>query len=377
MKIGILTQPFHHNYGGLLQAYALQTILKRAGHDAWIISREYNAPALWRKAARWAKKVAYRIFLNKKRFTIEEEKKYMAKYTSLFVEKYITPKTIELKSDKELQREINRQNFEGYIVGSDQVWRPMYSPCITNFFLDFAENKNNIKRVAYAASFGVDSWEFSKKQTKKCRRLARLFNAVSVREDSAIQLCEKHLGKEAIQTLDPTLLLDKSDYESLLPDVSSACCGEYVLTYILDRNPEKQSIAEKVAEHLDLRLFSIMPEKTIFEAKRGELNNCAQRPVEEWLQAFKNAKYIVTDSFHGCVFSIIFNKPFIAVPNNKRGATRFTSLFNIFGLNNRLISNVVDLSEAIIETRIDWEKINQIKAEKQEASLYFLKAGLS
>ena len=97
--------------------------------------------------------------------------------------------------------------YDAFIVGSDQVWRPSYNQHLEQAFLNFTENWKNVKRIAYAASFGVDNWEFTKKQTKECKRLVQKFDFVSVREDTAVNLCKEHLGIEATHVLDPTLLL--------------------------------------------------------------------------------------------------------------------------------------------------------------------------
>ena len=376
MKIGILTQPLHNNYGGLLQAYALQQSLKKIGHEAWLIRRENPRPPLWRRMTGAIKRFLLQFIFNDKRYTLKEERKITSKHTLSFINNHICPQTALLTTNRALKKEANKQKFEGYVVGSDQVWRPMYSPCITNYFLDFAENKTDIKRVAYAASFGVDDWEFSKKQTDECRRLTQLFDAVSVRESSGVRLSEDYLHIAAVQTLDPTLLLNDSDYSALITN-TQANSTDGVLTCFLDATPDKNKIAGIISEHLKSKLYSIMPTKKVYGTQKEEHEMCVYQPVEKWIAAFKTAKYVVTDSFHACVFSIIFNKPFIAIGNKERGMARFNSLFDLFSLNSRLISHSSQLTNETIDSEIDWNKINFTKKQKQEESLLFLKRNLS
>ncbi|MDR2979034.1 MAG: polysaccharide pyruvyl transferase family protein [Bacteroidales bacterium] len=375
MKIGILTQPLHNNYGGLLQAYALQTVLKRMGHEAWIIDRDYPDTPLWRKSAIVIKNTLRRmIFKSNYVFPFwitGKQKEKIAENTSAFVANNIYPKTEKIKSNKALRKKIKKWQFECYIVGSDQVWRPLYSPCITNYFLDFVKDKKNTGRIAYAASFGVDYWAFTEKQTKKCAELIKEFDAISVREDTGISLSENYLKTKAIQTLDPTLLLNKSDYEELIPDTESMNTGN-LMVYILDSTPDKTEIVNMVAKNNNLQAFSIMPDHTLSMATKNEIKKCIFPSVTKWIRGFIDAEFVITDSFHGCIFSIIFNKPFIAIGNNERGMTRFTSLLKIFNLEDRLIFTSDELTYDKLTSTVDWDKINKIRSEKKDESIQFL-----
>ena len=215
MKIGILTQPLYMNYGGLLQAYALQTILKNEGHEVWIIQRihAYNYSWLYQQMS-WLKfllKQIASIIAGKK--TLKQAKKDTADsrlYTMAFTCKYISPRSRLLSTDEALKNFVSKMDFDAFVVGSDQVWRPKYSPNIYNYFLDFAENLK-VKRVAYAASFGTSDWEFSEEETQKCRSLIQKFDLVSVRENDGVILCSEYLDRnDAKWVLDPTMLLPKN-----------------------------------------------------------------------------------------------------------------------------------------------------------------------
>ena len=157
MKVGILTQPLRTNYGGLLQAYALQTVLKRLGHEVMIINRCYTDTS----------NTLLSKILRIKNILIGRDVDCKDKIKVLFAEKKINEFIQEhynlsrpIYTTKELKECLQHDNLDAIIVGSDQVWRPRYSPNIFNYFLDFTRNKN-IKRYSYAASFGVDNWEFN------------------------------------------------------------------------------------------------------------------------------------------------------------------------------------------------------------------------
>lgn len=378
MKIGILTLPLHTNYGGILQAYALQKVLKDMGHKVWTIDRESKTSCLI-KLLSIVKRILYRIFKREKNRirvwpTIKEER-IILKNTNRFIKENInaTPKILS-NHDFYL---LEKYHFDSIVVGSDQVWRPTYSPCLSNYFLDFAKQWKKIKRIAYAASFGVDNWEFSKDQTIKCASLAQCFDAISVREDSAINLCKEYLDVDAIHVLDPTMLLTKEDYIRLVEKDNIPKSKGSLMTYVLDQSPEKEDIVQNIAKELNLIPFSVMPENTYSEVGNKHISTCIYPTVTEWIRGFMDAEYVVTDSFHGTVFSIIFNKPFITIGNHYRGMTRFTSLLKIFGLQERLIASSEELTEEKMNTPINFTRINQIKESEQKKSMEFLNNELS
>lgn len=214
MRLGIITQHLDLNYGGILQNYALQTILKRLGHDVYTINRtdipEIYVSSIFRQTRFSINQILKRL-LGRPSSMLYQEYIHIRKNCIDFVHRNINLTEI-FKSQEQLLSIINKYDFEGYIVGSDQVWRPSYSLNIYNDFLDFCYDKKNIKRIAYAASFGVSDWSFNEEETKGIRLLAKRFDAISVREESGVELCKEFLGVEAILLLDPTLLLEKEDY---------------------------------------------------------------------------------------------------------------------------------------------------------------------
>ncbi|MDD2494973.1 MAG: polysaccharide pyruvyl transferase family protein [Tissierellia bacterium] len=369
MKIGILTQPLINNYGGILQNYALQTVLKRLGHTVFTLNIVYSSN--WIKRIKsMSKRVILRLLGKKVRIRIwatDKETEFISKNTLKFINKHIKTTPI-IKQITEL--DLKDYKFDVFIVGSDQVWRPQYSPHLLTYYLDFLNNNNKVKKIAYAASFGVDKWEYTSKMTKKCADLIKKFDAISVREDSALQLIEKHFNAHAVKVLDPTLLLDKEDYINLLGK-SENYKEEILYTYILDKNNEKEKIVNKVADKYNLIISSGMPESNFIDFEKRDLCKCVFPPIESWLEGFMKAKFVITDSFHGTIFSIILNKPFLTIVNTGRGKTRLTSLLKQFHLHNRLIQSVDDISKNYIG-EIDWLFVNSILKEEKEKSIDFI-----
>lgn len=376
MKIAILTQPLQNNYGGVLQAFALQHVLSDLGHEAVVLNMSRMDDYLT------ARNIANNI--NKK---IRGIVKYVLRMTDIidiksswydvaqkdirpFIDKYIK-KTRLITSPNQLSSIFKSEEFEAIIVGSDQVWRPMYSPNIENYFLDFCKAKS-IKRYSYAASFGVDKWEFSDSQTVRCGELLKKFDDVSVRENTAIGLCDKYLHHSATQVLDPTLLLDRKDYEDIVQKSGIENRGGNLFTYILDDYKDLTSIIRHIENCHSLRRFKTMPQMQLQNIKKStDVPQCIYPSVESWLRSFMDAEFVLTDSFHGCVFSIIFNKPFIALGNAERGQSRFKSLLSLFGLEDRLCTSIDDVIK-ISRKPIDWEKVNHIKRVERRKSLEFL-----
>lgn len=375
MRIGILTQPLLANYGGILQAYALQTVLKRMGHKVvtfddprylkidicQIVKRAYQ---------RYVHKKANTGILNEVRFN--RDACFIRKYTQPFINRNISRKIVRNFS------ELSESDYDAIVVGSDQVWRPMYNACIEDMYLDFARHWS-VKRLAYAASFGSSEWEYTESQTNVCSELVKVFDAVSVREDSGVGICSRYLGYDkAIHLLDPTMLLEAKDYELLVVSSHSACrnsCNKGGLfCYILDETEEKNMLANLMATRQGLEYFKVGAKTDDVHAK---MKDRIQPPVERWLRAFMDAEYVLTDSFHGCVFSIIFNKPFWVIGNKGRGMARFDSLLKMFGLEDRLLSKYDDIKNVDFSKPIDWGSVNRIKKDWQEKSYTFLNSNLS
>ena len=263
------------------------------------------------------------------------------------------------------------RQFDAIVVGSDQVWRATMSD-IPTYFLSFTKAMN-MKRIAYAASFGTDDLnEYSKMDMKIASESIKLFNAVSVREKSGVHLCRDYFKMDAVHVLDPTMLLSKDDYLKLIESEDSPCSTNMLLTYVLDRVQEKSEIINKIGNALHLTPYENGPAKYFSNIIENNVPECVFPSVSRWLAGFRDAQFVVTDSFHGTVFSIIFNKPFVAILNSERGASRFISLLSILGLENRLISTGDEVSEEHLRP-IDYTEVNKILNEWKLKSINYIR----
>lgn len=377
MKISILTQPLQTNYGGLLQNYALQQTLIREGHNVDTIDWSLPNKSLHYKLYRIKWNILSFIFPDKfpkLRYQLSgKERKVIQQHTDHFISTYIHT-TTPISSKDGFCILYRRGKYDACVVGSDQCWRPRYNTFLTSMFLDFVKEKN-VKRIAYAASFGTDQWEFSQEMTAICASLAKKFDFVSVREDSGVRLCKEHLGVDAVHVLDPTMLLKKEDYISLIKAEKEPQSSGTLFNYILDPDADKTAFINKVAKEKGLQAFQVLPkcqtETRTKEDVKNRIEDCIFPGVTTWLRAFMDAEMTIVDSFHGMVFSIIFNKPFWVIANVNRGMSRFTSLLKIFHLEDRLL-DAKQLQEVDINRPINWSSVNAILQQKSNECIKLL-----
>lgn len=369
MKIAIVTLPLHANYGGILQAFALQTVLERMGHQVEHLQPEGYFPlhSKWIMPLVWLKRL-FRKYIggDKELLVFEDPRRLVRIHTDLFIFTYIKCRYL-------LPNEWNENlalDYDVVIFGSDQIWRPIYAYPIERYFGDFLGN-TTIKRIAYAASFGAEINEYTEAELKTCSSLLNCFKGVSVREESALNKCKEQLGVIAKHVLDPTMLLNVDDYIHLFQTSGTQKSPGTLAVYILDESHEAEHLVERIVKDKGLVPFRMNSRIENYNAPIAER---VQPPVESWIRAFYDAEFIVTDSFHACVFSIIFKKPFICVGNNERGITRFHSLLNTFGLQNHLVdaSNLTELNL----TEIDWDRVDMILSKKRKEAASFLETVL-
>lgn len=363
MKIGLLTVPFNNNFGGFLQAYALKSVLTKLGHEVIIINRRRN------RGNRI--KSTIRNLLTSIGF-LKDIDKILNINTDKFISRYLTPGTPYYFSSREL-RKCKEYGLDFYIVGSDQVWRYKYAQdSIDDFFFSFLR-KDETPRISYAASFGIENLDYPEDKKNICSQLLKKFSGISVREYSGIKQL-KDLGvkqEEVSVVLDPTMLLDKNHYFSnLIQNINSTSSNKYIFSYVLDSTPDKEYFINKIAELKNLQIIQLKAQTDTM----GQIAPIA--PVEEWLQRIYYSDFVVTDSFHGTVFSILFNKPFIVIGNSSRGLTRFTSLLSMFGLEDRMIISNDDYRESLLEDSIDWSNVNSKIDKMRIDSLNFLTSNL-
>ncbi|WP_053205153.1 polysaccharide pyruvyl transferase family protein [Jiangella muralis] len=390
MKVGIITLPLNVNYGGMVQAFALKRVLERQGHEVWFIDRDgwpRFPPA--RKPLGYVDgmRTSYRLkgtFSARGMTARDDLVRRTRENTQRFVDRFVgqTVAMSELRAS---------DGFDALLVGSDQIWRPAYeivaAHSFDSVFFSFAEHWD-VKRLSYAPSFGVDEWEFSDSQTRRCAELLQRFDGVSVREQSGVALCRDHLGVGAEQVLDPTMLLDPPDYADVMGD--DAVPGEgRVFTYVLDPDDDKNRVVGKAAALTGTEVAGIeigkVAERLNYAVpigietdgpNRTTLDSIVVPPVESWLRGFRDASFVVTDSFHGSVFAILFRKPFVVYANGNRGLTRFKSLLGLFGLEDRLITSSSELSDERLADGIDWTKVDEVLGRERDRSRRFLERAL-
>lgn len=371
MRIGIITLSLHTNYGGILQAYALQTVLEKMGHKVTLIDKGFPPKVSLLGYGKRVIKESLKKILGLSNFRWhwiffqKDEMEAEHQLTYIFVNQHI---------NRKIQHNlycIEEREYDGFVVGSDQIWREQHYHPIENAYLDFTQGWD-VKRVAYAASFGTDDWEYSPIQTQKCSALLKKFNAVGVRESSGVLLCKKYLNSNAQHVLDPTLLLSPKDYiDNLNISDFKKSKGDF-LVYILDMTDEKKKIVDYISKKYHLIPFYV---NSKCDDKLCELNDRIQPPVEVWLRGFYDAKFVFTDSFHACAFSINFNKPFLVYGNKERGMSRFVSLLSEFGLNNQLIDSYDEAKNRMVKN-IDWQYINTLLDKNRKESVAFLNNAL-
>lgn len=354
MRIGIITQPMGTNYGGILQNYALQQVLKELGHNPITLDHYIKYP-LWRFIlSRTLYYISTLIPYYKRSYN---RRPYKGRITTLCVHKFIKNYILRTKNIHIFNPNIiKKYNLEALIVGSDQVWRPSYNEHIEDMFLKFAQNNKKITKVAYAASFGNSEWDFTEEQTLKCRDLIKSFSKVSVRELSGISLCRQFLNIDASLTLDPTLLIDKSYYESLCQAIPKRTT-EFIACYILDMTPDKKEYIKRLQEETKLPIIYFSAHENM------------KLSIEEWISTFRDAKFVYTDSFHGTIFSIIFKTNFFVFLNKIRGSDRFITLLSQLNIENRII---YDYTNFDLNQEIDWNSVHEKINKNKIDSILFL-----
>lgn len=348
MRVALLNLPLDSNYGGNLQRYALIRVLSNLGHDVVHLNTHYiNHSSVIGIVLWWVKQIFGKIKKGNDvtfswRKYLEKDDQERCKIAMPFYERYI-PHTPVISRKDDL---INYgRGFDAFIVGSDQVWRKSMTKSygLLTYFFDFIAVDAPAKRLAYAVSMGTDVDELDIKEKNAVRLLYQLFDGVSVREDTALQLlagygCRKPQPKVV---LDPTLLLNREDYEKLT--VNTHASDGNMFCYILDPDDEKQAIISELKLNYGLVPFN-------------HIDSMSQKPftVEQWLRSFMDAKMIVTDSYHGFVFSLIFQKPVKVLFNIRRGNSRFTSLSSLLYVDvNNIIYNSNSLNQRLEILRKD------------------------
>lgn len=367
------------NYGGILQAFALQRVLESLGLNPVTDSTPLTAVhrSFTTNVKLLVKKTAFRLGIpgllkpdwvrNELRFALDRS-------LADFVAQYVPQ--VRLYGEASRPDPVLLATFDGFLVGSDQVWRAKWSD-VASYLLDFLDPGDARPRVAYAASFGRDDIaEYNGELRLKSRELAQRLTDVSVRERSGIDICKREWGVDAEHHVDPTLLLHPGCYARLAASSTPYASGNNVVSYVLDENPGVARQIQQVAMQLGAPAVSLVPDvPRSWREFRLSREQFARPRVEQWLGAIAAARFVVTDSFHGTVFALLNNVPFVAIANRTRGASRFESLLETFGLEERLIEPGGKVPTSILSNTIDWAYVNErIELERERGVQYLRRA---
>ena len=373
MKIALFIFRFGPSHGSILQTYALTRTLEGMGHEVTIIDRQ--KPVALNDYSECCRRLVKGLL--KGQFSwhdiyIGSFSQYMMKKLNVFIERELRHQTITLTSDNKLSI-IGKGEFDAYIVGSDQTWRPKYVYNIYNYFLDFVPRERDVKRVAYAVSFGTSEWEYSPEQEQRCKKLVKSFVGVSVREKDGVGMYKEHFDIDAIHVLDPTMLLKSDDYLKII-GAQIGCSEKYMGYNYLDFTEDKMQMVSRISETIGIPSKQI---NSMTENPTAKAKDKVAPSIEEWLIGIANSEFVIVDSFHATVFAIIFHKNFVTVGNERRGLSRFTSLLRMFGLEHRMITKIESLTKELIEEDINWTMVDSILEQKRLESLEFLRKSLS
>lgn len=365
MKIGIVTFYRAINYGAMLQAFALMRHLQQLGHEVEFIA---HRRLITRRTPLWRCLVSKRLSSIRGRLC-----NYFRSSIMEFTDRF--PQSLPCSTSEQLSEVA--AHYDAVIVGSDQMWNPLW--CSQNYLplvmLGFVPDF--VKRIAYAVSFGNNEWRADQNR-EEAGRLMRRFDAVSVREGRGVELVKEVSGREdALCILDPTLLFSGEQYIRLLSldAIKQNNRGSYVFEYFLEEWTPKSvisSIERQVVETfpgLEVRSDKV-PEKSIIGRMLYFLGVSTKIPVPDWVNEIRNSSFVVTNSFHGVVFSIVFHKPFAVVLLKGKMACmndRITSLLDVLNISGREldVSRTSDL-ERVKSNRISWEEVdNRVKHLKK------------
>lgn len=345
MTIGVLTFWWSQdNYGQLLQAYALQMYLRSLGHHVLLLNYKEGYGGWWIDL----KKMICRLRFYENPFVKNH------KFNDFRKHYFILSKRILNSNIEKITKDI-----DVFICGSDQVWAKSFAMCETakNWFLNFVPSEK--KKIAYAASFGRD--DASPEAIKFISKYIGSFFKIGVRENSGKLICEKAGRKDACVVCDPTLLLSRADYLSLVPH-KNVKCTRYALAYLISWPTEFPLLKIKqmlLNRQIDLRVVRVKSNMMKWSLKWPQEEFLT---IEEWLAAYSQAEYVFTNSYHGTVFSIIMQRKFLVFPLSGSTAsmnTRIKTLLDACGLSSRFYDPSTDI-EAQINKEIDWTLVERM-----------------
>lgn len=361
MNIGITTFQWADNYGAVLQAHALQSFLQSRGHKVQIVDYRPQTP----------KPLVRRWLSSSPRGCIRKWEAEWKKYLfEQFRKKYLTRTSCVFRSSSELLKIAD--SFDLLIAGSDQVWNPkwldQFEGLFDFYFLSFARSKT--RRISYAASIGhSDSSTLRSEWQKILADKMKVMDAISVREQSGVELVRQLCGRtDAVFVADPTLLLDRAHYERLVgPPVRH---HPYLFSFMLHGLERDAAPAcRTISTQLDLKIVRC-------DAVKSGLHADYTLPSPEgWLRQIRDARFVVTNSFHCILFCLIFHIPFAAVLiEGEIGSmnSRIIDLLKAVELPNRIVAANDEIFSGSATERIKWDQVDRAVGSMKDRSIAFL-----
>lgn len=374
MKIGIVTYSSAHNYGAVLQAWALQTYLKKQGYQVeivnyrpWVIDDVYAMA----KKKKMSKNRYLNLALNKARIVksclSDKEKFKRYRRFEKFIAKDLNTTKVYRKYTEAFKDE--SLDYDVLIAGSDQIWNSAISKKISPmYFLDFGPK--NAKRISYAASIGGE--RLPEEEEYIFRTYLRAFDYISVREVNAQESVQQYTTKPVELVSDPTFLIGREDFAEIKKDFKVE--GKYIYVHnvhLVREDKALNEVAEELSKRTGLPIVHNRKEKFFTNEGRKFLSGSPG----EFIGVISNAEYVVTNSFHATVFSIIYNRNFITVPHFKN-PDRMKFLLSSLGIENHLIAEKKQIPKDLTSLEIDYTKVESKKEKMGEASREFLRKAI-
>ena len=367
MKIATLTYHASHNYGSVLQAYALAKQLEIMGNEVNIINlRPHSQKDMYRK------ELPNRGIMRNLMYSTIKAKLYK-RYDEYerFINDVLPITKKEYSNTEELTEICN--DYDAFICGSDQIWNPVCPDFETAYYLQFLDSNSKAKKISYAPSFGKH--EFDEATRSQINEWAKGFDSISVREQKGKEILNDIDSDKISVVCDPVILLDKKYWDEFAvePNIKKP----YMLVYFLENNHGRKDFIDELSKKLGLK--AVVLTEYLKDIAKPYIKKYDASP-EEFVGLFKNASFVYTNSFHGTAFATIFNKPFITVINpdqenaiNNNDSRKIDYLTKI-GLESRLVKNELPRKDEILN--INYLESNKKMQEFKDNSYNYLKRAL-
>ena len=362
-KIGLVTIHHANSYGGVLQAYATQTILSRFG-DVKIVDYKTEHLRKTMSLVRFGDGPRGVLRAAKDVLRLVPRKRLLDNFRRFFSENYRLSESVKNSEDA-----LNVfRNFDVMVSGSDQIWNPKVIDGLDPVY--FLGGGASCRRVAYASSSG--SYRFSPAEWEVVRPYLERYDALAVREHDTADYLSRELGRNVGQVIDPTLLLSKHEWCQVInPPTDNALQGKYILVYTLKKNKLVRDSVAYIARKLNMTVVAIDQDPYLGFKVDRHVNSAGPK---DFVSLFLNASFVVTNSFHGTAFSLNFEKPFVVI-EPESGVNRIEGLLEDVGLGGHLVNSLSNVDRAL-SCEFDYEKISCLLSLARRRSIDYLEASL-